>query len=108
MMKHFREYFRLKIRRVQNIRSISVRSQGLNSKVERMHGTVREREIVMRGMQTRETAQKIVETMRIHYNFLRVHSMTNKTPAEKAGIQLDSQGNKIENLIRISSIRQNS
>ena len=34
------------------LRSISVRNQGLNSKVERLNGTIREREKVMRGMQT--------------------------------------------------------
>jgi transposase-like protein len=98
-----KEYFRLKIPRVQNIRSISVRNQGLNSKVERLHGTIREREKVMRGMQTKETSQKIIEAMRIHYNFIREHSTLGKTPAQKAGIQLDLQGNKIENLIRLTT-----
>jgi putative transposase len=48
-----KEYFTLKNPRVQNIRSVSVRHEGLNSKVERLHGTIREREKVMRGMQTR-------------------------------------------------------
>jgi hypothetical protein len=51
-----KEYFGLKNPHVRNIRSISVRNQGLNSKVERMHDTVREREKVMRGMQIREAA----------------------------------------------------
>jgi transposase-like protein len=45
-----KEYFALNTPRIQNIRSISVRNQGLNSKVERLNGTVREREKVMRGM----------------------------------------------------------
>jgi transposase InsO family protein len=88
---------------VKNIRSISVRNQRLNSKVERLHGTIREREKVMRGMQTKETSQKIVEAMRIHYNYLRVHSTLNKTPAQKAGIQLDLRGNKIEGIIRLAA-----
>jgi hypothetical protein len=57
----------------------------------------------MRGVQTKETAQKIVEAMRIHYNFCREHSKLGKTPAQKAGIQLDLQGNKIESLIRLAS-----
>jgi transposase-like protein len=35
-----REYFSLKMPRVQNIRSVSVRHEGLNSKVERLHGTI--------------------------------------------------------------------
>jgi transposase-like protein len=64
-----KEYFTLKNPRVKNIRSVSVRHEGLNSKVERLHGTIREREKVMRGMQTKDTAQKIVDVMRINYNF---------------------------------------
>jgi putative transposase len=98
-----REYFKLKNPRVKNIRSISVRNEGLNSLVERLHGTIRDREKVMRDMQNKESAQKIIEAMRIHYNYCREHSKSGKTPAEQAGIKLDLEGNKIENLIRISS-----
>ena len=58
----------------------------------------------MRGMQTKETAQKVIEAMRIHYNYYREHSRFKETPAQKAGIQLDFEGNKIENLIRVSSL----
>jgi transposase-like protein len=70
----------------------------LNSKVERLHGTIREREKVMRGMQTRETAQKVVDAMKINYNFVREHSTLHKTPAEKAGIKL--------NLIRLAANKE--
>jgi hypothetical protein len=66
---------------------------------------VREREKVMRRMQTKESAQKIIEAMRIHYNYLRVHSTIKKTPAEKAGIQLDLCGNKLEALIKLASAK---
>jgi hypothetical protein len=38
----------------------------------------------MRGMHTKETAQKIIEAMRIHYNFCREHQTLGKTPAEEA------------------------
>ncbi len=55
-----KEYYTLKNPRVKNIRSVSVRNEGLNSVVERLNGTVRDREKVMRGMQTKETAQKII------------------------------------------------
>jgi putative transposase len=97
-----KEYFSLKQPRVKNIRSISVRGKGLNSKVERLHGTIREREKVMRGMQTRETGQKIIDALQINYNYIRGHSTLKKTPAEKAGIKLGLQDNKIENLIRLT------
>jgi len=39
-----KEYFSLKNPRVKNIRSISVRNQGLNSKVGLLHGKIREGE----------------------------------------------------------------
>jgi putative transposase len=101
-----KEYFTLKKPRVKNVRSVSVRHGGLNSKVERLHGTIREREKVMRGMQTRQTAQQIVEAMRINYNFVREHQTIGKTPAEQAGIKLELGQNKIENLIRLAATHQ--
>ena len=93
-----REYFTNTNPRVKNIRSISVRNEGLNSVVERLNGSVREREKIMRGMQTKETAQKIIEAMRIHYNFCREHSKLGKTPAEASGIKVE--GGKILTLIQ--------
>jgi putative transposase len=101
-----KEYFTLKNPRVKNIRSISVRNQGLNSKVERLNGTMRDREKVMRGMHTAASAQKIIEAMRIHYNFCREHESLGNTPAEQAGIQLDLQGNRVESLIRLAMINR--
>jgi putative transposase len=98
-----KEFYTAKNPRVRNIRSISVRNQGLNSKVERLNGTMRDREKVMRGMQLRETAQQIVDAMRIHYNFVREHQTLETTPAEKAGIRLDLKNNKVENLIRLAA-----
>jgi len=98
-----KEYFTRKNPRVKNIRSISVRNEGLNSRVERLNGTMRDREKVMRGMNTVESAQKIIEAMRIHYNFCREHSKLGKTPAEQAGIKLELGNNKIENLIKLAT-----
>jgi hypothetical protein len=69
--------------------------------VERLKGTMREREKVMRGMQTRDTAQKIIEAMRIHYNFRRKHSKLGKTPAEASGIIIEGE-NKLLTLIQNS------
>ena len=56
----------------------------------------------MRGMQSKETTQKIIEAIRILYNFCREHSKLGKTPAEAAGLNIDFKGNKIETLIRIA------
>lgn len=97
-----KEYFTNTNPRVKSIRSISVRNEGLNSVVERLNGTMREREKIMRGMQTKETAQKIIEAMRIHYNFCREHAKLGKTPAEASGIKIEGE-NKLLTLIQNST-----
>jgi hypothetical protein len=66
---------------------------------------MRDREKVMRGMNTKESAQKIIEAMRIHYNFCRVHSTLGKSPAEMAGIKFYMKGNKVESLIRLAGTK---
>jgi hypothetical protein len=53
----------------------------------------------MRGLHTKETAQKIIEAMRIHYNFCREHSKLGKTPAEASGIKIEGE-NKLLTLIQ--------
>jgi transposase-like protein len=47
--------------RIKKDRSISVRNQGSNSVVERMQGTIRDMEKVMRDIQNKESAQKVIE-----------------------------------------------
>ena len=87
----------------RNIRSVSVRHKGLNQKVERLNGIFRDRERVMHGMDNSESAQKLIDGYRIHYNFIREHGSIKKTPAEQAGIKIDLGQNKIENLIKLAS-----
>lgn len=100
---YWREYYENKGPRVQNVRSVSVRHEGLNQVVERLNGTFREREKVMRGMDHKESAQKLIDAYRIHYNFIRGHNGIGKTPAEQAGIKIDLGQNKIETLIKLAS-----
>lgn len=104
---YWKEYYTMGGKRVKNIRSISVRHKGLNQKVERLNGVMRDREKVMRGMDHAESAQKTIDAFRIHYNFIRNHSAIGKTPAEQAGIKLSLGRNKIESLIKLS-IQNNS
>ncbi|MGI0072419.1 MAG: integrase core domain-containing protein [Nitrosotalea sp.] len=94
-------------KRVKNIRSVSVRHDGLNQKVERLNGIFRDREKVMHGMNTKDSAQKLIDAYRIHYNFVRNHGSIGKTPAEQAGIKIDLGNNKIENLIKMASKMKN-
>ena len=91
--------------RIQNIRSIGSNEKGLNPKVERLNGTVRDRESVMRGMDTAESAQELVDAMRIHYNFIRGNqAIGGQTPAKAAGINLNLGDNKTENLMRLAAL----
>jgi transposase-like protein/predicted nucleic acid-binding Zn finger protein len=101
-----REYYTSTNPRTENIRSVSVRHNGLNQTVERLNGIVRDREIVMRGMENKDSAQKLIDAFRIHYNFIREHGSIGKTPAEKAGIKLDLRDNKIKNLIKLASAKR--
>jgi transposase-like protein len=86
--------------RTMNIRSVSVRHEGLNSKVERLNGSVRDREVVMRGMDSKESAQTLLEGMRIYHNYVRKHqALDGRTPAEASGVKLEGT-NKWLSLMR--------
>jgi transposase-like protein len=100
---YWKEYYTMEGKRIKNIRSVSVRHDGLNQKVERLNGIFRDRERVMHGMDNKDSAQKLVDAARIHYNFIREHGSIKQTPAEKAGLKLDLGQNKIEGLIKLAS-----
>lgn len=102
-----KEYYTMESPRTRNIRSVSVRHNGLNQKVERLNGIFRDRERVMHGMDNKDSAQKLIDAYRIHYNFIREHGSIKKTPAEQAGIKLDLGNNKIESLIKMASKPRN-
>ena len=100
-----KELFLRRTPRVKDVRSVSVRGQGLNSRVERLNGSVRERECVMRGMNTAESAQELLNALRIHYNFIRGNqAIGGQTPAEAAGIDLNLGENKTESLMRQAAV----
>ena len=69
-----KELYILKNPRIQNIRSIGSGHQGLNSKVERLNETVRDRETVMHGLDKAKPTQDLFDAMRIHYNFIQTAS----------------------------------
>lgn len=55
--------------------------------IERLHGTIRQRNKVMRGLGDIETAQTMMDGLRIYYNFMRPHmALGGKTPAQKVTI----------------------
>ena len=101
-----KELFTLKTPRIQNVRSISIGHQGLNSKVERLNGTMRDRETVMRGLDNADAAQELLDAMS-HYNFIRPHqALKGQTPAEVAGINLNLGENRVEYLMRQAAMKK--
>lgn len=102
-----REYWTKQTQYIRNVRSVSVRKKGLNQKVERLNGIFRDREKVMRGMDHKDSAQKLIDAYRVHYNFIREHGSIKKTPAEQARINLELGQNKIESLIKLASCKIN-
>jgi len=99
-----KEFYTLKNPRTMNIRSVSVRNEGLNSKVERLNGSVRDREVVMRGMDHKESAQTLMEALRIYHNYIRTHQgLDGRTPAEASGIKIEGGDNKWMTLVKNAS-----
>lgn len=57
--------------------------------IERMHGTIKSRTKVMRGLHTLESAKQYIAGWLVHYNFFRPHmSLKDRTPAQVADIQM--------------------
>jgi len=86
--------------RTEHIRVPNIRNRSNNNMVERLNGTVRERNKVMRGLDDEPTAQTVIDGFRIYYNFIRPHmSLNGKTPAEQAKVSPKLERNKWKSLI---------
>ena len=97
-----KEFFTLRNPRVQHIQKPRFVDPMNNNIVERLNGTIREREKTMRS--TKEEIQTIADGLRIYYNHVRPHqSLDGKTPAEMANIDLDLGKNKWMSLIKKAS-----
>jgi transposase-like protein/predicted RNA-binding Zn-ribbon protein involved in translation (DUF1610 family) len=58
-----------------------------NNLVERLNGTIRERIKVMRGLETPQTAQRLLDGFMLHYNWVKPHEgLKGRTPAQAAGM----------------------
>ena len=69
-----------------------------NNHVERLHGSIREREKTMRGLKIDTTP--IIDGHRLYYNYIKPHvSLDGKTPSEEAGITIEGD-NKWLTLMR--------
>ena len=75
-----------------------------NNVIERLHGTIRERNKVMRGLGNNGSAPGVLEGFKIYYNFIRPHmGLNGRTPAEAANLPLQLRDNKWLSLIRMST-----
>jgi hypothetical protein len=87
--------------RTEHIRNIRMSGEVHNNKMERMNGELRDRERVMRTLETSDTP--ILKGMQIYHNYVRPHmALKGKTPAEVAGIKVEGE-NKWLTLIQNAS-----
>ena len=82
-----------------HVSGVGIQGRVNNNRMERYHGTFKERSKVMRAIKEPESA--FIQGQRVYYNYLRPHTaLEGKTPAQAAGIELDLTGNKWESLIK--------
>jgi len=88
-------------RETEHIGLASIHGFVNNNIVERLHGTMRERNKVMRGLGNNGSSEQIVDGFKIYYNFVRPHmGLNGKTPAEVADLPLQLGNNKWMSLIK--------
>jgi len=86
-------------RNTVHIAKVGIRGEVNNNRIERLHGTMRERTKVMRAIKKPNSA--FIEGQRIYYNHIRPHqALGGKTPAEAAGLDVSLGPNKWSDLIR--------
>jgi hypothetical protein len=89
-----KEFFTLKAPKTEHVKIPNIRDRSNNNMVERLHGTIRQRNKIMRGLDDEQTAQTMMDGMRIYYNFIRPYTaLEGKTPAQQAKIDNDSSQN---------------
>jgi transposase-like protein len=77
--------------RPELVQRVGIRARETNNIIERMHGTVKDRTRVMRGLKSYESTKSLLEGFTIHYNYVRPHqSLNGKTPAQVARTQAPS------------------
>ena len=97
----------------EHIQSRPFAVENNTQKIERFHGTLKQRTKVMRGLKNIETALDFVNGWLVHYNYLRPHdALDDKTPAEVAEIDFpyknwaDITRHKPSNPITVSHVKR--
>jgi transposase-like protein len=105
------EYWTSKLAtRPEHIRHVRLAGDYNNNKMERMNGEIRDRERVMRGLETKDSP--ILTGYQLFHNYIRPHmALEGQTPADKAGIHVEGQ-NKwltiIQNAAQAQQTKSNS
>jgi len=63
----------------------SIRAKTSNNRIERFHGTEKERTKVMRGFDNPKGCANLMEGFRVHYNLVKTHQALGCTPSEATG-----------------------
>ena len=75
--------------KTKHLQSEGLRAEVNNNLSERMQGTIRERDKVLRSMKTRETGQNYLDGWAVDFNVFRPHmGVGDKTPAQVAGMKV--------------------
>ena len=87
-----------------HVRHIHLKGDMNNNKMERINGTIRDREKVFRGLKRIDTP--LIEGMKVYYNFTKKHeALKGKTPAEASMIEIDGK-NKWKTIIQNASLHK--
>lgn len=71
----------------KHVQSKGFKVQPNTNLIERLHGSIKDRTKVMRGLKSIPTAYLFMDGWATHYNYFREHSALGKTPAEAAGVK---------------------
>jgi putative transposase len=90
--------------RTKHVKLANIQSYVNNNIIERLHGTIRERNKVMRGLGNNGSSEAMMDGYRTYYNFVRPHmGLNGKTPAEVANLLLPLEENKWLSLIKLTT-----
>jgi len=91
-------------KKTNHISHIHLKGDMNNNKMERLNGTIRDREKVFRGLKKMDTS--IIDGMRVYYNFTKKHgALKGRTPSQEAMIEIDGK-NKWKTIIQNASLNK--
>jgi len=89
--KGFNKVFwtRYKKDKIQLVKKVGIKSRVTNNIVERLHGTLKDRTRVTRGLKEEPTVDVLLKGWTVHYDYVRPHqSLNGITPAQASGIEV--------------------